>query len=225
MTDHRVLSHLGVAAREYDVAIRRYIPRYEEMIATAVSLARGDVIDLGSGTGALAAAILEAQPSARVKLVDIDPAMLETARERVAHHGDRAELVHASFDTLWSNAPRCDTVVASLALHHVPEIEKKRTLYARIYEALRPGGAVIVADCNVHEHGRERDQMFATWSAWMAQHGIAQPEANDLFAKWAGEDRYYPIAVELHLLADAGFARPDVFWKYGPISVYGAFRD
>src|SRR5689334_13756350 len=119
MTDHRVLTHLGVAAREYDTQIRRFIPRYEEMIATAVSLARGDVIDLGSGTGALAAAILDAHPTARVKLVDIDPAMLETARERVAHHGDRAELVLASFDTLWSKAPRCDTVVASLALHHV----------------------------------------------------------------------------------------------------------
>ena len=93
--DHRVHAHLGVHAHDYDAQIRRFIPRYEEMIATTVSLARGDVIDLGAGTGALAAAILAAKPTARVKLVDIDPAMLETARQRVAQPLRPIEAHHA----------------------------------------------------------------------------------------------------------------------------------
>jgi tRNA (cmo5U34)-methyltransferase len=222
MTDHRVLTHLGVQAREYDAAIRTFIPEYEQMIATVVGLVRGDVIDLGTGTGGLAAAILEAHPAARVKLVDIDPAMLEVAAARVSPYGARAELVHASFDAA---LPPCDAVVASLALHHVPELDRKRALYARIYGALRPGGALVIADATVHEDGNARTVMFATWSAWMARHGIAQAEADALFAKWAGEDRYYPLATELGLLADAGFTRPECFWKYGPMAVYGAFRD
>src|SRR5262245_52776208 len=150
MTDHRVLAHLGLQAREYDAAIRTYIPQYEQMIATVVGLVRGDIIDLGTGTGALAAAILEAHPTARVKLVDIDPAMLEAARHRVAHFGERAELVHASFDA--ALAP-CDAVVASLALHHVPELDRKGALYRRIYEALRPGGGLVIADATVYESG------------------------------------------------------------------------
>ncbi|HEY5925609.1 MAG TPA: class I SAM-dependent methyltransferase [Kofleriaceae bacterium] len=222
MTDHRVLAHLGLQASDYDTTIRTYIPQYDQMIATVVGLVRGDIIDLGSGTGALAAAILEANPTARVKLVDIDPAMLETARERVAPFGERAELVHASFDAA---LPPCDAVVASLALHHVPEVDRKRALYARIREALRPGGGLVIADATVHEQGIERELAFATWSQWMAQHGIAQSDANALFAKWAGEDRYYPLATELGLLAEAGFARPECFWRYGPMAVYGAFRD
>lgn len=235
MADHRVLDHLGLLARDYDAAIRRYIPRYDEMIATAVSLVGGEVVDLGTGTGALAAAILDAQPAAHVRLVDIDPAMLDAARARVARFGDRAELVHASFDpdgastaglpNLWAELPAIDAFVASLALHHVPELDRKRALYARIREALRPGGRLVIADATVHEHGPERDVAFAAWSAWMAQHGIAQAEAEALFAKWAGEDRYYPLATELRLLAEAGFARPECFWKYGPMAVYGAFRD
>lgn len=235
MTDHRVLAHLGLQAREYDTVIRTYIPQYEQMIATVVGLVRGDVIDLGTGTGALAAAILEAQPSARVKLVDIDPAMLEVAAARVEPFGARAEVVRASFDpdarsesgrrAFWAELPTCDFVVASLALHHVPELDRKRALYARIRDALRPGGALVIADATVHDQGKEREAAFATWSAWMARHGIAQPEADALFAKWGGEDHYYPLAIELRLLAEAGFARPECFWKYGPISVYGGYRD
>jgi tRNA (cmo5U34)-methyltransferase len=222
MTDHRVLAHLGLQAREYDAAIRTYIPQYEQMIATVVRLARGDIIDLGTGTGALAAAILEGNPTARVKLVDIDPAMLEAARERVAPYGERAELVHASFDAA---LPPCDAVVASLALHHVPELNRKRALYARIHAALRPGGGLVIADATVHEQGRERELVYVIWSEWMARHGIPQQETERLFAKWAGEDRYYPLAVELLLLAEAGFTRPDCFWKYGPMTVYGGFKD
>lgn len=221
MNEHRVLDHLGLAAADYDAAIRRYIPQYDQMIATVVDLVRGDVIDLGTGTGALAAAILEAQPTTRVRLVDIDPAMLETAGTRVARFGDRAELVRASFD---EPLPPCDAVVASLALHHVPELDRKRALYRRVHDALRPGGRFVLADATVHENGSEHDVIYAMWSAWMASKGIAQDEANALFAKWAGEDRYYPLGIELQLLADAGFARPECFWKYGPMTVYGAFR-
>jgi tRNA (cmo5U34)-methyltransferase len=221
MSEHRVLDHLGLQAQEYDVTIRRYIPHYEQMIASVVELARGDVIDLGSGTGALGAAILTAHPTARVKLVDIDPAMLEAARARVSEFGARAELVHASFDAA---LPACDAVVASLALHHVPELERKRALYKRIFEALRPGGVLVVADAVVHEDGPEREASFRVWSAWMASYGIPQSEADALFAKWAGEDRYYPLAMELRMIADAGFERPECFWKYGPMAVYGGYR-
>src|ERR1043165_8303317 len=98
MAEHRVLDHLGLAAADYDAAIRRYIPHYDALIATIVELVDGEVTDLGTGTGALAAAVLAGKPSARVRLVDIDPAMLSTAGSRVASFGDRATCVRASFD-------------------------------------------------------------------------------------------------------------------------------
>lgn len=219
--EHRVLDHLGLAARDYDAEIRRYIPAYEQMIAHAVDLVDGDVIDLGTGTGALAAAVLAAKPSARVRLVDIDPAMLEAARARVAPHLDRAELVLARFDE--ALVP-CDAVIASLALHHVTDVDAKRALYRRIFEVLRPGGVLALADATVHESGKERERAYAVWRREMAGHGIAADEAEGLFAAWAREDRYLPLPLELELLADAGFARPECFWRFGPMTVYGGYR-
>ncbi len=221
MADHRVLAHLGLAAADYDREIRRWIPAYDQMIATTVSLVDGDVIDLGTGTGALAAAILDGKAGARVHMIDIDPAMLETARARVAKHGDRAAPTLASFD---APLPPCDAVVASLALHHVPERERKTALYRRIHAALRPGGILAIADATVHEDGPENARIFEMWAAEMGRHGIERAEASALFATWAGEDRYYPLAAELEMLAEAGFARPECFWKYGPMTVYGGYR-
>jgi tRNA (cmo5U34)-methyltransferase len=223
--DHRVATHLGVDAAAYDAAIRQFVPHYEAMIDVVLRMlddglgAAPLVIDLGAGTGALGGAILDAIPRARVMFVDIDPTMLEVARSRVARHRERAELRVASF---FDPLPACDAIVASLSLHHVPELARKQALYAQLHAALAPGGVLLSADATVHAAGPERARSFREWAAWMTSHGIADPQA--LFDQWALEDTYYPLATELALLAQAGFAHPECFWKQGPSTVFGAFR-
>ena len=224
MTEHRVSSHLGLQVADYDALIRKWIPAYDAMLDTVVSIVRTlhapFVVDLGAGTGALGGAILERVPESRVQLVDIDPNMLELATARVARFGARAGHVRGSFaDPL----PRCNAVVASLALHHVPVREDKRALYRRVREALRPGGVLAIADATVHEHGRAHDWIYELWAAHMGPHGISRAEADQLFTSWAKEDTYQPLHVEFALLAEAGFDRPECFWKHGPMAVYGAF--
>jgi SAM-dependent methyltransferase len=224
-----VASHLGVEAETYDVAIRKFVPHYDAMIGVVLGLLDDAlpedalVLDLGAGTGALAQAVLEAIPRARVQLVDIDPAMLAVAGARVASHGVRAELRCASFhDPL----PRCAAVIASLSLHHVHAPAEKRALYAAIRNALSPGGVLVVADVTVPASGPEHERTFREWIGEMGAAGIPEPEARALFAKWAEGptgDRYFSLATELALLAEAGFANPDCFWKRGPSTVYGAF--
>ena len=228
MTDieHRVAAHLGVDAKAYDEAIRRWIPGYEEMVGTIIHMigelgAEPVVVDLGTGTGALACAILDALPRARAILVDIDPTMLAVAGLRVANHKARVELRQTSF---FEPLPPCDAIVASLALHHVPDIENKRALYAHIFKALRPGGVFLMGDATVHEQGPEHDRIYRQWETGMAEAGIPHEQAIELFAQWSREDRYYPLAVELQTLAAAGFTRPDCFWKRGAMTVYGGFR-
>ena len=224
--EHRVASHLGVEADAYDGAIRRWIPGYDDMIGTIIAMVselggEPTVIDLGTGTGALACAILDAVPHARAVLVDIDPSMLAVAGARTAKHRARAELREASF---FDPLPPCDAIVASLALHHVPDIENKRALYAHVHRALRPGGLFLLGDATVHEDGPEHTRIYAQWEAGMAEAGISHEQAIELFAQWAREDRYYPLAVELQALAAAGFPRPECFWKRGAMTVYGGFK-
>ena len=120
--EHRVAGHLGVEADEYDRTIRTFIPQYDRMLATIVHWldasvpAGGYVVDLGAGTGALSAAILEGLPEVRVQLVDVDPNMLEAGAARCAAHAGRFDLRRGRFQ---EELPRCNAVVATLALHHV----------------------------------------------------------------------------------------------------------
>jgi tRNA (cmo5U34)-methyltransferase len=225
--EHRVAGHLGVAADDYDRTIRTFIPSYERMVATVAHWLEGHVpadglvVDLGAGTGALGAAVLEALPDVRVELVDIDPDMLEVAAARCARHAGRFRVRHARFQ---DELPRCHAVVASLALHHVATQAEKRELYRAIHDALEPSGLLVVADALIYPEGQERRRMIDDLFAHMAENGISASEAEVHLGQWAEEDFYVPLPDELGLIADAGFPRPDIFWRDGLIAVYGGFK-
>src|SRR5262245_52048332 len=171
---HSVKRHLDVNADAYDTEIRRFIPYYDDMLATGVELLSSlappaaHVLDLGGGTGALSAAVLRAMPEARVTLLDVDRDMLDEARRRLISFGDRVRLHEGSFlDPL----PAADAVVASLALHHVRDLETKTGVYRAIQAALAPGGVFLNLDAAITAGSRLNALMFDRWAARMREQG------------------------------------------------------
>jgi tRNA (cmo5U34)-methyltransferase len=224
---HSVKRHLDVDAAGYDVEIRRFIPHYDDMLATGVELlaalapATAHVLDLGGGTGALSASVLRALPKARVTILDVDPAMLTEARRRLAPFEERVEFREGSFlDPL----PTADAVVASLALHHVHDLVAKTDVYRAIHAALSPRGVFLNLDAAITADPRLNALTFDRWAAFMAEHGITGPEARAHFAAWAGEDRYFPLDEELAALRRAGFGAVECFWRRGASAICCALR-
>ncbi|MCM3883633.1 trans-aconitate 2-methyltransferase [Frankia sp. R82] len=95
------------------------------------------VLDLGCGTGLLAAAVLEAVPTARLHLFDGAAPMLAQARTRLP--ADRVAGLTVSDLTGDLPAGPFDAVVSGLAIHHLDDAGKK-ALFRRIAGVLRPGG-------------------------------------------------------------------------------------
>jgi ubiquinone/menaquinone biosynthesis C-methylase UbiE len=216
---HSVRRHLRVAVDEYDDSIRRFIPGYEEMIreaAEAVSAVSPRVVlDLGAGTGALAAALLARPEVGTVELVDVDPEMLEQARTRLEPFGTRARFAARSFlDPL----PPSDAVAASLALHHVPSLEKKGILYRHIFRCLAPGGVFVNADVTMPSDEPARGEAYRGWAAHLVASGIDETRAWQHFAEWADEDTYFPLEAELAALEEAGFTA-HCAWRKGVSTV------
>jgi tRNA (cmo5U34)-methyltransferase len=224
---HSVKRHLDVDASAYDVEIRRFIPHYDDMLATGVELLAAlappgaHVLDLGGGTGALSAEVLRGLPEARVTVLDVDRAMLNEARRRLAPFGDRVEFREGSF---FDPLPAADAVVASLALHHVHDLGAKTELYRAIHAALPPGGVFLNLDAVVTEDPRLNALTFGRWAARMAEHGITAVEARGHFAAWAREDRYFPLDEELAALRRAGFGEVECFWRRGGTAICCALR-
>ena len=219
MGRHSVRRHLRVEVDAYDEAIRRFIPGYEAMLeAAAAEIARVDperVLDLGGGTGALAEAILLAAPRAGVELIDLDPEMLETARERLDRFGARARFREASF---YDPLPDADAVAASLALHHVPKMDEKQRLFVRLHDCLHPGGVFVNADATMPADPDAREAVWRGWAAHLVSCGIPEKRAYEHFAEWQEEDTYFPAEVEAAAMRAAGF-ETEAVWNEGPMVI------
>jgi tRNA (cmo5U34)-methyltransferase len=215
-----VAAHLGIALADYDARIRTFIPDYEAMLdaaASAVPSTARVILDLGVGTGALAARCLEFALRARIVGVDADGEILEAARRRL---GSRATLLLGSFRR--APLPACDAIVTSLALHHIRTRSAKAALYRRLHAALRPQGVLVAADCHPATAPRLARQQREAWMAHLRR-TYTPAKANALLAAWAKDDVYMPLAVEIELLQRSGFAT-DVIWRKGSFAVLSTSR-
>ena len=215
-----VASHLGIKLAEYDQRIRTFIPDYEEMLDAAAEVVdprARTIVELGIGTGALAARCLKRAPTASVTGIDADPGILALAARRLRKAGTfhTANFVRAPL-------PHADAVVASFALHHVRTRDAKTRLYQRIRAALRPSGLFISADCHPAADRARWDAQRSAWKTHLrAFYSATESEA--LLRAWGHEDVYVPLDVELALLRDAGF-NVDVAWRREAFAVVVGVR-
>jgi release factor glutamine methyltransferase len=126
---------------ELAVDSRVLIPRPETelMVELALELAPGRVLDVGTGSGAIALAIAAELPGCEVVATDISPAALEVARENARRLGlaARVELIEATvpadggpFDLALANLPYVSEAEWPALEPEVTEWEPRQALLA-----------------------------------------------------------------------------------------------
>jgi release factor glutamine methyltransferase len=112
-----ILRRKGFRRIELIVDPRVLIPRPETelLVEVALETAAGSVIDVGTGSGAIALAVADELPEARVFAIDISMDALRVAQVNTDRLGlgDRVDVVNRGVATLSSTAP-CDLLLANL---------------------------------------------------------------------------------------------------------------
>ena len=177
----------------------------------ALGLARlgdgGRALDVGTGTGDFALALLARSPrSATVTGVDISPGMLEVAERRAAKagYGARYERLIASVESLPFAEGAFDVAVAGFVIRNVGDIPRGLREIRRV---LRTGGRAVILDLHTPRNPtiRRLYRSYSFLSPRLAAALGSDPEAY----------RYLPRSIEAYyepeelaaLLRDAGFSR------------------
>ncbi len=213
-----VASHLGIRLADYDARIRTFIPDYEEMLdvaARAVPPRARVIVDLGVGTGALAARCRIRAPRAHIVGIDSDSGVLTLAARRLKR---RVTFVAGSF--LRAPLPACDAVVASFALHHVPTLGARRALYRRIHAALSRRGRFVTVDCHPARDPELARTQRKDWLTHLSR-SYGRAKAAEFLRSWAREDVYVPLESEIDLMQRSGFA-VELLWRTGSFAVLRA---
>jgi SAM-dependent methyltransferase len=136
------------------------------------------VLDVGSGTGALTAAIAAAAPSSRV--VGVDPSAPYVAFAGMRHPGDNIWFEVGDAQRLRFGAGSFDRTLSLLVLNFIPDQARGLDEMVRV---TRPGGTVAAA---VWDYGRGMQMLRVFWDE-----AIALNRAAD-----ARDERHMPLCRE-----------------------------
>ena len=168
------------------------------------------IVDVGTGSGAIAVALAHAMPRSRVTAVDLFPAALEVARRNAERHGviDRLTLLPSDllaavdstdFDAVVANPPYIAT--AEVLEPQVANYEPHSALYAgptglEVYERLIPQAAkgAQARGLVMLEIGYGQSPAIQESHAWLGRrHAGERPAGNSQGGSGAKTIRYTEI--------------------------------
>jgi SAM-dependent methyltransferase len=160
------------------------------------------VLDLGCGDGKVMAMI-----GGSGVAVDFSPRMLETASARFHAADDDVEVVEHNLNAPLPDLGTFDLVVSAFAIHHCPH-ERKRALYAEVFDMLEPGG------------------MFANLEHVSSP--TARLHTEFLEAIGAPEDpsnKLLDVDTQLGWLREIGFADVECYWKWRELALLAGVKN
>jgi SAM-dependent methyltransferase len=158
------------------------------------------ILDLGTGDGRLLGLLSHDRPGMVGLGLDFSEPMLRAARERFADVSRITLVEHDLAEALPGEAlGRFDAVVSSFAIHHL-EHERKRSLYAEIFNLLAPGGVFA----NLEHVASPSERLHV---AFFAAIGEPLEDADP-------SDRLLGVDPQLRWLRELGFEDVDCYWKW-----------
>jgi demethylmenaquinone methyltransferase / 2-methoxy-6-polyprenyl-1,4-benzoquinol methylase len=157
-------------------------PRWRSFLVSRVPADAQRVLDVASGTAAVALGLVRAQPERTVVGVDQSPEMLAAGRERVTQAGlsDRIELRESRAEALPFADGEFDAVSFTYLLRYVDDVPATLRELARV---VRPGGTVAML-----EFGLPRGVWRPLWELYVR---IGLPAAGAVVSPgWGGVGRF-----------------------------------
>lgn len=209
----------------FDNMLERSIPQYETMRSAVVDLLStlgGEtthVLDLGTSNGIMLDRIMDAYGDAgRYVGTDVSVEMLHAARKRLTIDRDGTNVtllrhdLRDGFPTILDGEP-FDAILSILTLQFVP-IEYRERIVADAYEALDPGGVLIVVEKVLGSGALLDGAMVDVYLNMKRRNGYTDEQIDR--KRLSLEGVLVPLTADwnVDLLRTAGFSTVDCFWRW-----------
>lgn len=163
--------------------------------------------DVGGATGLLSMLVAKRHPHMRCVSTDL-PQATAIARRKIAAAGLADRVTTASVDFFADPLPKADVITMGMILHDW-NLENKKLLIRKAFEALPPGGAFVVVENLIDDARRENAFGLMMSLNMLIEFGDAFDFTGADFAGWCRE---------------AGFKRTEVIPLAGPASAGVAYK-
>jgi len=166
------------------------------------------ILDLGSGSGRLLKLVREDRPQAEFVALDFSSHMLEALHQQFDGEPKVTVVAH-DFSLPLPLLGTFDAVISSFAIHHVTD-ERKRSLYAEIFDRLRPGGVF----CNLEHVSSPTERLHLEFLRHIGTTPAQEDAANKLL----------DLETQLTWLREIGFRDVDCLWKWRELALFAGIK-
>lgn len=167
----------------------------------------GNVCDVGGANGLLACLVAAAHPHLRCISFDL-PKVTAVARRHIEREGLSDRVTAVSGDFFADPLPKADVITMGMILHDW-NLERKKQLIRKVYEALPEGGAYIVIEMLIDDARRANAAGLLMSLNMLIEFGDAFDYSGADFIGWCRE---------------AGFRRFEIIPLEGPSSAAVAYK-
>jgi len=161
------------------------------------------ILDVGTGDGRLLGLLKCDRPNVQSVAIDFSPTMLEKVRIRFAEDQNVTVIEHNLDDSL-PDLGKFDAVVSSFAIHHL-EDDRKRSLYAEIFNLLEPGGIF----CNLEHVASATPALHQKFREALGISDRPDDPSNKLL----------DLETQLRWFREIGFTDADCYWKWRELAL------
>ncbi len=205
----------------FDDMINRSVPLYSESIRRMAQLTeayyteQSVIFDLGCSNGNFGLTFLSAMGKKPFTMIGVDNSipMLAMYKERLDKrpNGDNVRLICGNMENIaLTNA---SVIVMNLSLQFLP-LALRDDLMARVYQALRPSGILLVTEKTVQTHEGFTDLFRDCYYRFKMENGYSNLEISQ--KRDALENVLIPETVETHVdrFSRSGFTHIDIWMKW-----------
>jgi tRNA (cmo5U34)-methyltransferase len=204
-----------------------------ELIASAaaqVTPHAGAMLDVGCGAGNYTLKVLgkfsgaSGLPSINATLVDLSRPMLDRAVARVSRAtAGSVTAMQGDIRELSVGESSQDIILAAAVFHHLREEHEWKSVFAKMYRTLKPGGSLWISDLVEHSSPLVQSLMWDRYGAYLKE--LKNAEYRDqVFAYIAQEDSPRPLMFQIDKLRTAGFKEVEILHKNSCFAAFGAVK-
>jgi tRNA (cmo5U34)-methyltransferase len=193
-------------------------------LAAAVKPGAENMLDIGCGAGNNSIMIVRGKPGLNCDLVDLSLPMLERAKERLSKENvGEVKTYHGDFRDISLPRSHYDLIVAAAVLHHLRDDSDWELCFRKIYDLLKPGGALFVSDLVCHEHDVIHQSMWRRYGEYLESLGDAGYR-DKVLGYIDIEDSPRSLTYQMELMKRVGFDKVDVLHKNSCFCAYAGVK-
>ena len=202
-------------------------PLCMELVARSAALLNPDakrVMDLGCGGGNYAVKVTALLPDVDCTLIDLSANMLAKAEDRVAANiSGKVLTIQGDYRDISLEENAYDVVTAGTTLHHLRGDEEWKSVFAKVFKALKPGGTFWINDIVISETEEISQLMIDGWLSILKKQ-ISPEEIEMYMERYKSEDTPRTLSYQLDMMKQVGFSKTIVLHKHFNFATFGAIK-